>query len=381
MKSKVIWIFVIISLLSCFFFVPKTKADTLEEQKQQNQQKQEQAEKELEYIEELSSSIVKIQELDDKIRNAEKDIAQMETKLVELEAKVKETSENLEVVQKSYDDNQKIMEKRLVVMYETGNVSYLDLLLSSANLVEFLSNYYFVEEMIKSDNELLENIEKEKNEIETKKEQLDKEKTELKLLKVKQEQTRVIMQNNKTMQQNQIDRLSEDEKILQQKIQEYKEEEARIEALIQLAANNYEYSGEFTGGVMVWPIAKSGTYITSGYSIREHPIQGITKFHTGIDIGNAGFGAPVIAAADGVVTLASYYGGYGNCVMINHGNGISTLYGHGQKILTQVGAEVKKGDLIMEVGSTGMSTGPHLHFEVRVNGSHVNPLPYLQASE
>lgn len=381
MKRKVIWIMVIISLLSCFFFVPKTNSATLEEQKQENKEKQEQAEKELQYIEEeLSSAVVKIEELDDKIRNAEKEIAQMDTKLVELEANVNEISESLEKVEKSYQANKKIMEDRLVVMYECGNVSYLDLLLSSANLVEFLSNYYFIEEMIKSDNELLESIEQQKNEIEAKKEQLDKEKAELKLLKVKQEQTRIIMQNNKTMQQNQIDRLSDDERILQQKIQEYKEEEERIEALIQLAANNYEYSGEFTGGVMAWPIAKSGTYITSGYSVREHPIQGITKFHTGIDIGNAGFGAPVIAAADGVVTLASYYGGYGNCVMINHGNGVSTLYGHGQKILTTVGTEVKKGDLIMEVGSTGMSTGPHLHFEVRINGSHVNPLPYLQGS-
>ena len=129
---------------------------------------------------------------------------------------------------------------------------------------------------------------------------------------------------------------------------------------------------------MAWPVAKSGTYITSAYGTREHPVHGVTKFHTGIDIGNAGFGAPIIAAADGVVSMASYYGGYGNCVMINHGNGISTLYGHGQKILTSVGSTVKKGDLIMEVGSTGVSTGPHLHFEVRINGSHVNPMTYLQ---
>ena len=129
---------------------------------------------------------------------------------------------------------------------------------------------------------------------------------------------------------------------------------------------------------MAWPVAKSGTYITSDYGMREHPIQGVIKKHTGIDIGNAGFGAPVIAAADGVVTMAVYDRGYGNCVIINHGNGISTLYGHGQAILTEVGKEVKKGDLIMEVGSTGNSTGPHLHFEVRVNGSCVDPMPFLK---
>ena len=381
MKNKVISILIMIIILSCFFFVPKINADTLQEQKEQNQQKQEQAEKELQYVkEELSEALVKIQELDDTIREAEKQIAEMKVKLEELELKVEETTNDLEKVQKSYEDNKKLMEDRLVVMYECGDVSYLDLLLRSSNLIEFLSNYYMIEEIIKSDSELLDSIEKEKNEIEEKKLQLEKEKAELKILKVKQEQTKIIMQNNKTVQQNEIDKLTDSEKQLQQKIQEYKDEETRIENLIQLAAGNYTYNGEYTGGVMAWPVAKSGTYITSNYGTREHPVQGITKFHTGIDIGNAGFGAPIIAAADGVVSMASYYGGYGNCVMINHGNGISTLYGHGQKILTTVGSTVKKGDLIMEVGSTGVSTGPHLHFEVRINGSHVNPLPYVQAA-
>lgn len=381
MKSKIISILTIISLLSCFFFIHNVKADTLQEQKEQNQAKQEEAEKELQYVkEELSEAIVKIQKLDDTIRDSEKQIAEMKVKLVELENKVNQTTQDLERVQKNYEENKELMEERLVVMYECGDVSYLDLLLHSSSLVEFLSNYYMIEEIIRSDSEILESIEKEKNEIEDKKLQLEEEKAQLKLLKVKQEQTKIIMQNNKTVQQNEIDKLTDSEKELQQKIQEYKDEEARIENLIQLAAENYIYDGEFTGGVMAWPVAKSGTYITSNYGTREHPVQGITKFHTGIDIGNAGFGAPIIAAADGVVSMASYYGGYGNCVMINHGNGISTLYGHGQKILTTVGSTVKKGDLIMEVGSTGVSTGPHLHFEVRINGSHVNPLPYVQGA-
>ena len=127
------------------------------------------------------------------------------------------------------------MEDRLVVMYECGDISYLDLLLHSSNLIEFLSNYYIIEEIIRSDSELLESIEQEKNEIETKKKQLEEEKAELKLLKVKQEQTKIIMQNNKTVQQNQIDSLTDSEKELQQKLQEYKDEEERIENLIKIA--------------------------------------------------------------------------------------------------------------------------------------------------
>lgn len=378
MKIKFICFLTIVCVFSCFFMQPIVNAETLEEQRKQAQENREQAENELEYIEgELSSSLLKIQELDDKIRIAEQEIEKMNAQLTELSDKVNETTYELEQVEKDYNQNKKIMEKRLVVMYENGDVSFLDFLLHSSSLIDFLSNYYIVQEIVQSDNEILETIEKQRQEIETKKEQLEKEKTQLKLIKVKQDQTKIIMQNNKTVQEIAMAQLSEQELEVQKKIQEYKDEESRIESQILLASLGYKYAGEFTGGAMLWPIGKSGTYITSGYSTRVHPIQGISKFHTGIDIGNAGFGAPVIAAADGVVSLASYYGGYGNCVMINHGNGISTLYGHGQKILTTVGTEVKKGDVIMEVGSTGVSTGPHLHFEVRVNGQHTNPIPFL----
>lgn len=378
MKSKIISIFVIANLLSCFFFMPKVEAATLQEQKNENAQKQEEAKKELEYVkEELSDAVIKIQQLDDKIREAEGQIKEMGQKLEILQGKVDATQSKLNVVEKNYEQNKTLMEDRMVVMYECGDISYLDLLLSSSSLVEFLSNYYMIEELMKSDSDILTQIEEEKIEIENTKKKLEEEKAELKLLKAKQEQTRIIMQNNRTVQQNQINQLSEEEKKLQDDIQKYKDEEARIEALIQIASGNYTYNGEYSG-IMAWPVAKSGTYITSAYGTREHPVYGVTKYHSGIDIGNAGYGAPVIAAADGIVSMASYNGGYGNCVMINHGNGVSTLYGHGQRILTRVGQTVKKGDLIMEVGSTGVSTGPHLHFEVRVNGSCVNPMPYLQ---
>ena len=382
MKQKVISLVCIIAVVSCFFFIPKVKAESLQEQKEKVEQQQNEAEQKLEYVKgELTDALVKIQELGDKITSAENEISEMETKLINLQKEITDISSKLEKVQKDYDENKKVMEARMVVMYECGDISYLDLLLHSSSLVEFLSNYYIIEQIMESDNEILESIEKEKNEIEITKEKLEDRKTEIKLLRVKKEQTRIIMENNKTVQQNAIDKLSEEEKELQQKIQDYKDEQAKIENLIAIASTNYIYNGEYTGGVMAWPVAKSGTYITSGYGIRTHPIQGIIKGHTGIDIGNAGFGAPVIAAADGVVSMASYYGGYGNCVMINHGNGVSTLYGHGQKILTEVGKEVKKGDLIMEVGSTGVSTGPHLHFEVRINGIPVSPLPYLGQSD
>ena len=139
------------------------------------------------------------------------------------------------------------------------------------------------------------------------------------------------------------------------------------------------YSLQLDNGKRLWPVAKAGTVITSYYGTRQHPIQGVTNFHLGIDIGNAYYGTPAVAALGGVVTYAGELGSYGNCVIIQHGDGISTLYGHGQKVLTQIGAQVQQGDVIMEIGSTGNSTGPHLHFEVRINGATVDPLNYVKA--
>ncbi len=374
---KVISIILVISMIICLYPNIIVNATNLNDKLQENQEKQEEAQQKLEYItEELTDAVVKVQEYDDEIRQAEQEIADLNTKLSALQEKIEESTEELNDKQKEYEENKTLSEERLVAMYEAGKTTYLSVLLEATDIVDFITKYSSLEALIQSDIDLLDKIHQEREEIEASKNALEDQKSELKLLRAKREQTSIIMKNNKAIQQNTINQLSAEEQELQKKVQEYKDEQERIENLIKLASGQ-GYSGDYVGGVMAWPVAKSGTYITSGYGDREHPIQGVVKLHSGIDIGNAGYGAPVIAAADGVVTMAGKYGGYGNCVMINHGNGISTLYGHGQKILTTVGTEVKKGDLIMEVGSTGVSTGPHVHFEVRVNGTAVNPLPYL----
>ena len=129
---------------------------------------------------------------------------------------------------------------------------------------------------------------------------------------------------------------------------------------------------------MLWPVP-GYTRITSQYGMRTHPITGIYKLHTGVDIG-APMGANFIAAADGTVIKAGYNNAYGNMVIIDHGGGIQTLYAHGSEILVQLGQTVKQGEAILKVGSTGYSTGPHAHFEVRINGNIVNPMEWITTS-
>ena len=154
--------------------------------------------------------------------------------------------------------------------------------------------------------------------------------------------------------------------------------------LIQYAIQGSTYELKYSGGVMMWPTLES-SYITSPYGSRPHPIQGVIKNHDGIDIGG-NTGDPVYAAADGIVIYSDFNnGGYGNMIMIDHGVSnegmkIVTLYAHGDERLKNIGDVVKKGDIIMEMGSTGNSTGSHVHFEVRENGVHVDPKKYLSSN-
>ncbi len=353
----------------------------LNQQKNETQEKLQEVVSQLEYVqEEMSNILLEIQKLDDKIRQYEQENQNLETKLQNLEQSVKETTNQLAIITEDYNKKEEQLKNRLVTMYEAGEVSYLDVLLSADSLSDFLSIYYAMVEMAEYDNALIDKVAQQREQINAAKEKLEKETAEIKELKAKAEQSEVVLKNTKTLQEGYIAKLSEEEYKINEKIQEYKNDMQRIEMKIQEISNVYDTPNiQYTGGAMLWPVATSRTVITSYYGTREHPIEGIIKFHQGLDIGGTGYGAPAVAALNGVVTYAGWLGSYGNCVMIYHGDGITTLYGHGQKVVTQRGAEVKQGDVILEIGSTGNSTGPHLHFEVRINGHTTNPLNYVKA--
>lgn len=357
---------------------------TLEDQKQQIENDIKAANTKLQYVKtELSTVMLKVQELEDKVLEYQSELNTLQNQLNQLQSSINEATTKLTTVEESYNEKYEMLKRRMVAIYEAGETQYLDILLSSRNIVEFISGYYMIKEMAEFDNNLIKEVEDQKNEIETTKLKLEREQTQTKIIKARKEQTTIVWQNTKTLQQTYISQLNTQEKKLQQQITEYKNEQYRIEELIRQAEENkrLQINIQYTGGEMLWPVAIAGTAITSDYGVREHPIQGVIREHTGIDIGNADFGSPVVAAADGVVSYAGWMGGYGNCVMISHGNGITTLYGHGQSVETSLYKEVKKGDLILKVGSTGNSTGPHLHFEVRYNGECVDPLRFVKVPQ
>ncbi|MBR1803025.1 MAG: peptidoglycan DD-metalloendopeptidase family protein [Clostridia bacterium] len=347
------------------------KAELQEELKKANQQ--------LEYVQgEISDTLIQIQELDDKIKKYENENQQLEEKLNGLQDSIETTSQKLAVVTEDYNQKEELLKQRMVALYKAGEISYLDVLLSANSLSDFLTIYYAIRRIAEYDNALIEKVDEERKTIDTEKRKLENESAQARILKAKAEKNAIIVSNTKTLQEGYIEQLSEQEKSINEKMMQYRADVTRVETKIQSVSTEIgNIQIQYTGGTMIWPVAKTGTAISSYYGTREHPIQGVIKFHQGIDIANTGYGAPAVAALDGVVTYAGWLGSYGNCVMIYHGNGLTTLYGHGQLVLTEYGAEVKQGDVIMQTGSTGNSTGPHLHFEVRVNGSTANPLQFV----
>ena len=299
----------------------------------------------------------------------------MDVQTAELRTSISELEKKLAVSEESYNKQRKALEGRLIALYEAGETNYLDVLLNSKSLSDFISSYYLISEITKYDTELLEDLERDKNEIETNKKSLEEQRERLKSLRNNRERTSIVLENTRVLQNTYKNQLTEEEKELQAQIEEYESQVREIESeILMLTMSNLD--SEYSGGIMAWPVP-GYTRITSEFGMRLHPILHVYKLHTGIDIG-APMRANFIAAADGVVIKAEMNSAYGNMVLIDHGGGISTLYAHGDEIVVKVGQEVKRGDIVLKVGSTGYSTGPHAHFEVRVNGECVQPLNFLK---
>ncbi len=375
---------VVLAFLICSFsvisYVQAEEMTDLQTQQQELQNQINDATGELEGVqEELSENLRQVQKLDEKIQTSQTELDELNTKITELQTSLDEVGEKLKVAEERYNRQKEILEVRLVAMYETSDTQYLDVILSSRSISDFLSNYFLITELANYDTELLEDMKEQKDEIELAKKKLDYTQEQYATIKQNQTKTAKILENTKIVRENYIARLSDQEKELQAQIDEYNSRFAEVNAeILSLALQGIDT--KYIGGELAWPIP-GYTRITSKFGMRYHPILHYTKLHTGVDV-SAPTGANFVAANDGIVVKAGYNGAYGNMVIIDHGGGVSTLYAHGSEIMEQVGQTVKRGEtVVLKVGSTGYSTGPHAHFEVRINGSPVNPLDYVSIPE
>ncbi len=352
-----------------------TNTTSLQDKQKEIEGQIEQANEELSGIQlDITENIEQVQKLDENIEKYETELQESSEKIQIIQQSIQGLEETLKVEQEKYDKQKEIFETRIVALYEAGTTQYLDVLLKSENITDFVSTYFLISEIADYDADILNTIGERKNNIENAKTKLEKERKELATLIEKQTRATKVLQTTKKLRENYISKLSEQEKETQSKIDEYNQALREVNMqIIELAQGGI--ATEYIGGELAWPVP-GYTKISSPYGMRVHPITKVYKLHTGVDI-SAPMGANFVAANDGIVIKAEYNLAYGNMVLIDHGGGISTLYAHGSQILVQVGDKVTRNQSILKVGSTGYSTGPHAHFEVRKNGVVTNPMPYI----
>lgn len=347
---------------------------------------------------EKKSVSVDIENLDAKIQVTSAKISSLESEIGRLNKDIEENQEKLEEAQVNLSENTDALRMRLREMYKRGNVNYLEVLLNSKDIEELLRNNEIISSIARADRELIEFIQEQIDTIKETKErlQIDKAKVSASRAAVVNErqsyQAAVDAKNNymKVLESNLDLYKAEFEKAqanwdsldaeivrLQKQIAEQKKAEeaaARARRATRVHSNISVSSGPRNGQSYTWPVP--GHYsISSPFGYRIHPILGYSKFHSGVDI-PAPSGTPIVAAKSGTVIMSKLMSGYGNVVMVDHGDTV-TVYAHCSALNVGVGESVKAGDVVAFVGSTGLATGAHLHFEVRVNGSPVNPLGYV----
>ncbi|HWQ30824.1 MAG TPA: peptidoglycan DD-metalloendopeptidase family protein [Negativicutes bacterium] len=312
-----------------------------------------------------------IEELDMKLTQAENELSTVEDQLTQLEGQIAVTTRELERASDEASGQKELLKKRVRVMYENGNVGYMSVIMDSTNFSDFISRVDFLKKIVDFDMNLLGKMKDYRDSVDQKRSQLKAEQDKKEKLKSQISDKKEQVESTKQEREKTLKDITNDLKELERQedklLAKSKEFEKKIIAL--------QSSSKYIGGKLGWP--SPGYYkITSSFGYRTHPILKKKKLHTGIDIAVPS-GTSVIAANAGKVIYAGYNGGYGNTVIIDHGGKISTLYAHNSKLLVKVGDVVEKGKAVSKSGSTGLSTGPHLHFEVRENGQPVDPLKYL----
>ena len=327
---------------------------------------------------EQKNVLAQIGELDTSINHTELQISQAQKEIKELEESIEVTKEDIKVSQEEYDKNYELRKNRMVAYYKNSTLSLEESISKIEDEPDKMYLEKAIERVVNYDTDLINELERQRKALEEKKRKLERQNTDLANLKADLEVKLASLNETKSTRESYLSVLENDHAALEKSVDAMKKEADRLTAEIraaqEAAAKANKTSTTYKGGKMTWPLPGSYT-ITSPFGNRLHPVLKVYKLHTGVDIaGNNCNGKPVVAAADGTVIVAKYSTSYGNYVVIDHGGGITTLYAHSSKLEVSVGQSVKAGQEIMKVGTTGYSTGPHLHFEVRENGTYVDPI-------
>lgn len=402
MKKKIALVLVVVLALTVFFNLPsdsnaKITSESIEEKEEQI----EQAEKERKNLQNSLTDIKAVKkELEEKKKDLSNYVTELDARLVaiqqhidtlnaqiaEKEAEIVITQDELVKAKEKEAGQYESIEQLIQYNYEQGEVSYLEILFSGESISDILNNAEYLEQVYAYEKQALEEYKLNRQLIEITEETLITEKllldeTRAGVLLEEQAMEELIADKERTIKEYETDIGNKEQAIKEYEadIQEQKEIIEALEAAI--AAEKKKLLEEqqslltYDGGQFKFPLA-SYTRLSDDYGMRMHPTLGVEKFHNGIDLA-APTGTAIYAAYDGKVVAASYSSSMGNYVMIDHGDELYTIYMHASKLYVSAGDVVVKGETIAAVGSTGRSTGPHLHFGVRLNGAYTSPWNYL----
>lgn len=365
-----------LSLLISLSVTGTALADDLEDQLADLQrQAEEQQAKTNEASAKVENVSERLRQIQEELRVATAEYKEVKGQLDSVEDKI---SDNTELLQKTKADlkvKNKKLQQRVRDIYINGQISYVDVLFGAKDFADLMTRMDVLKRIIKHDYDLIMKVKEEKATVENTRAQLEKDKAEAEVLVADAQAKKAKVEDKESEQQVLLDQAIYDRDTSERMYEEIMAASQEVANMIRRSQmSSAGYSGAPAGaGGMIWPI--SGP-ITSEFGWRTHPIFGTARFHSGLDIGGD-YGMPIYAAASGTVIYAGWISGYGNAVIIDHGGGVTTLYGHNDSLNVSEGENVAQGQVIAMCGSTGNSTGPHCHFEVRENGEPVSPYGYL----
>jgi len=365
-----------LSVLSLLAGSVESAAVSLEQKKSEYDLQAEKAKRAAEDLQLKIDSVSEVKrQLDEAAAAATLDYDNKQAALDKTLAEIESNEQKLSALHTEFEDRQKIFEKRVRDIYINGQLSYVDVIFGAKDFGDFLTRMDLLKRVMLRDSELINSLVNYQNEVREIMIDLSSEKKIQEQLAMKAEQAKNIKLEKVAAQQEIIDRMENDLEVYNR---QYDEMMAASQEVARLIEESHFQVAATTGYVsntskMIFPVAGE---ITSPFGWRTHPIFGNQRYHSGIDIG-AEYNTPIVAAQSGIVITAGWVDGYGNTVMIDHGGGIVSLYGHNQSLAVNVGQSVSQGQVIAYCGSTGNSTGPHCHFEVRLNGEPVSPQDYM----
>lgn len=371
-RSRLVIVIAVVTALFLCMETAMVSAASLSQIRNDIKNKQNELSKSKSQEKNLSQQIL---ELEKQINTKQADITKLENAIADAEVQIKVLEKELAEAEEKVETQTTNLNARLRNMYKNGSVGFVDVLLDSGSFSEFLTNLSLVEKVYTSDKDLLDELQRVYDEIDKKKQEIETAKTELTESKALAEEEKTSLEADKAAIDKKKAAVAADVDETERMLDELEREADRLNNEIKHEGSSSSNSS-YTGGVMAWP-APSYTRVSSKFGWRTHPVTGRRKFHSGVDLA-APYGTAVVAANPGKVIKAGYSGGYGNRIVVDHGGGITTTYAHNSKLLVGVGTHVSRGQRIANIGSTGLSTGNHLHFEVRLNGNPVNPMNYIR---